>query len=117
MTISESRLAYEDCYDVMQRALEKNSGVRVGFDNFGEATFYRMRMNQARQLDRRFNRERYPIAHPMHGRSEYDALMFRIREQGGKHWVYADRKPMRGVVEEITEDKKVDQGKQVYRRS
>jgi len=85
----------------MNQALEAPDGVRVGFADEDEATFYRMRMNQARQLDRRFNKTRFQHDHPMHGRSEYDALMFRIRRIEGMCWVYAERKAQRGIVEEI----------------
>jgi len=85
----------------MNQALEAPDGVRVGFADEDEATFYRMRMNQARQLDRRFNKTRFASDHPMHSRSEYDALMFRIRHSDGMYWVYAERKAQRGVIEEI----------------
>ena len=118
MTISESRQAYEDCYEAMIAALEAKDGIRIGFQDLGEATFYRMRMNKARQLDRRFNKERYSQDHPMHSQSEFDALMFRIRHIGGMHWVYAERKAQRGVIEEIgKEEPPVPKQANNYRRS
>jgi hypothetical protein len=118
MPLNESRLAYEDCYEVMDKALEAEDGVRVGFPNEEEAKYYQMRMNQARQLDRRFNGKRYATTHPMHQHSEYDALSFRIRSDGKRYWIYAERKPARGAIEKITEDKKIEPVRQLvtYRR-
>ena len=101
MSLSESRLAYEDCYEVMDKALEAEGTIRVGFTRSGEALFLRMRMNKARALDRKFNGQRYKNDHPLHLRSQYDALMFRVKDAGGMWWVYAERKPQRGVIEEI----------------
>jgi len=116
MSLNDSRMAYENEYDVMDKALP--SGVRVGFSEEGQAINFRMRLNYARVLDRRFNKGRYPIDHPMHGRSEYDALTTRLREQGGRYWVYVERKPTIEIIEEIPEDDKAEPIKQVlaYRR-
>jgi V8-like Glu-specific endopeptidase len=118
MALNESRLAYEAEYDIMAKALESEYGVRVGYPTEEEAKYNRMRLNQARQLDRRFNHKRYPPDHPMHQHSEYDALTFRIRKDGVRYWLYADRKPAGGIVEEVTKDNKPEPVRQVlsYRR-
>jgi len=101
MSLSNNRQAYEDCYEVMDKALDLPDGVRIGFGSKEEAAYYRFRMNKARQLDREFSRERYEMANPKRGRSDYDVLMFRIRENSDMFWVYAEKKPQRGVIEPI----------------
>src|SRR5215472_3345814 len=114
MSLSDSRLAYENEYDAMDRALQSsNSGVRLGFSDQGRAINLRMRLNYARVLDRRFNRGRYPPDHPMHGRSEYDALTTRMREHGGRYWLYIERKPTIEIIEEIPEEDKAEPIKQI----
>jgi len=102
MPLSNSRMAYEEEYKVMDKALE--GGVRIGYKEKADAFSFRFRMNQARQLDREFNGERYARDHPMHHHSEYDALTFRVRKDKGMYWIYAERKVMGGVIEEITEE-------------
>jgi len=109
MSLNNSRLAYEDCYDILDKALEIDGGVRVEFDNEEDATFHRMRLNQARQLDRTFNRDRYPNPeHPKHRRSDYDGLMFRVRKREEKWWIYVERKAIMGAVEEIKKQNKTE---------
>jgi hypothetical protein len=117
MPLNDSRIAYEDCYDIMGKALVSEDGMRVGYPTEDEAKYLQMRMNYARTLDRKFNRGRYAHDHPMHGKSEFDVLTFRVRRQGDRYWLYAERKPPKGVIEEITKDKKIDPVRQMYRRS
>ena len=113
MSLSDSRLSYEDCYKVMDKALDSSHGVRVGYINYEEASYFRMRMNKARSLDRRFNGERYTVGQPLHKRSEYDMLTFRVRFNEDMWWVYAERKSMSGVVEEIEEDHRIETKKPI----
>jgi len=115
MSVIESRIGYEDCYEVMDKALDAKDGIRIGFANYGEAHYFRQRMNKARLLDRRFNKERYEPNHIKHGKSEYDALWFRLLDLEGLTWVYAERRPsQRGVIEEINNDRPE---KQTHRRT
>ena len=106
MPLSNSRMNYEEEYKVMDRALEAEGTVRIGFPERSQALNFRFRLNKARQLDRDYNGERYANDHPMHHQSEYDALIFRIREDKGLYWVYAERSKRNagvGIVEEIPE--------------
>ena len=80
MPISNSPLAYEDCYEALNRALEDARGVRLKVNSRANAEFLRMRLNMARVINRDQNTKTYDSDHPMHGRSEYDKLMFRIKE-------------------------------------
>lgn len=84
MPISNSRLAYGDCYDAMNAALEDERGVRIKVKDVNDAHFLRMRMNQARVIDRDLNARTYEKGDPMYGLSEYDKLMIRIKEIKGR---------------------------------
>lgn len=107
MSLSNSRASYEDCYEVMDRALDTPDGVRVGFPDKDQATYYRMRINQARSLDRKYNGQSYAPTDPRRHHSEYDTLSARIRQSGEMWWVYVEKKQRPTVIEDITEDKKI----------
>ena len=78
MTIPNNRSAYEDLYNLFEQALASPKGVRVPFADGGIATHMRMRMNKARAIDRAHNADIYPEDNPMHGKSAYDGLVFRL---------------------------------------
>ena len=87
MPTSLSREAYEDCYDILDRAIEAERGIGASFSERGEAYHFRVRLNAARQLDRDLQREVAP-----NGRSDYDVLTFRIKTLAdGKWWVFIER--------------------------
>jgi hypothetical protein len=109
MSLSNSRQAYEDCYDMMDKALESSDGVRVGFEDREQAVYLRMRMNQARQLDRKFNTGRYNGDDPRRRHSEYDVLSMRIRVEGGMYWIYIEKRQKPQVIEEIKADEPIKQ--------
>src|SRR6266702_8822129 len=79
MPTSTSRLAYGDCYDLLDKAVEDAKGMRVRFSTFAGAQAFRMRMYAARSVDREDNKGIYPKDHPMHGRSPYDVLLMSVR--------------------------------------
>lgn len=95
MSLPTSILSYGDCFKVMDAALEDDIGCRVKIEDYGAARFFRMRMNYARRLDRAKNAEIYEEGHRMHGCSQYDSLVFRVRldQVGGEefYWVYAEK--------------------------
>lgn len=78
MSIPKSRGAYGDCYEVMERALEDEVGVRVQFEDENAATFFRMRMHTARAIIRKDNCRIYEENDPMWNASMYDKLIARI---------------------------------------
>lgn len=91
MTLSESKLAYQDCFDAYDRGLEAERGIRIHFSNFKDAKYFSMRMNQARSLDRKANARTYPKDHPLYGASNYDSLVLRVKEDvEGDWWVYIE---------------------------
>ena len=108
MPLSNSRMNYEEEYKVMDRALEAEGTVRVGFPEKSQAAHFRFRLNKARSLDRDYNGEKYANDHPMHHQSEYDALIFRLRTDRGMYWIYAERAGQNaevGVIEEVPKGK------------
>lgn len=97
MVVSSARLAYGDCYSIMDQAIESGRGVRVKIEGetfelaLGQARHLRLRMHKARSLDRDANMEIYfdPL-HPMHGQSEYDRLVTRIKAEWPNVWLYVE---------------------------
>ena len=95
MSLSDSRLSYTDCYEAMDRALEDEKGIRVVVEDNNAATYYRMRLHQARKIDRRHNKSVYEPGDKLYGHSVYDVLIFRIREDiEGAWWVYMEQVTM-----------------------
>jgi hypothetical protein len=93
MAINTSRLAYQDCYDLMEKAIsdEYPTGLRIKFASFNEANHFRQRIHNARYVDRQENAEAYPEGHAMRGRSIYDILNCRIRQLVDGWWLRLER--------------------------
>jgi hypothetical protein len=88
VTASTSRLAYDDVFECYDRALKDEFGIRIKFESHGDIMHFRSRLNVARSIDRKDNREIYPRDHPMHGVSQYDRIICRVREVDGVWWLY-----------------------------
>lgn len=91
MVTPTSRFAYDDCFELMKRAMDDGKGIRIPFDKEGTARHFRMRLHSARQIDRRDNTITYNPDHPMHGRSMYDDLMVRIVHDGDTFWLHLEK--------------------------
>lgn len=91
MSLSTSLLSYSDCMKLMDAALEDATGARMRCHDGRNATHFRMRCQQARSLDREKNAQTYEKDQWMHGRSAYDRLVFRIVEDEGRYYVYANQ--------------------------
>ena len=91
MSISNSRLSYEDCYKIMDAALEDKIGARVKMADNDAAVFLRMRIHTARSIDRRDNTKVFEEGHPLYGRSPYDKLVTRIRKIDEDIWIYVEQ--------------------------
>jgi len=92
MALSTSILAYNDCKDFLEKAVDDSKGARLPFRNETDANYYRMRCNQFRKLDRIQNAMIYDIGAKMHGHSEYDQLTLTIKQSSdGYFWVYAQK--------------------------
>ena len=91
MVASHSIHSYDDCFRIMQAAIEDELGARIACIDEGEATWLRLRYNKARAVHRKQNAQVYASPeHPLHGRSEYDGLIFRVKEVEGKWYVYLE---------------------------
>lgn len=74
MPLNHSRLAYSDCYDILDQAVAAPKGIRIKMLNEGALKKLRARLFYARTIDRADNRENFPLDHFMHGKSTYDTL-------------------------------------------
>jgi len=91
--------AYDDCLDYFERALADPAGIRIEFDDYGQANLFTLRMHQARALQRQLHRRLYAADDVRHGRSEFDKLMVRQPREDdiGHWWVYIERSNSRVV--------------------
>ena len=75
MTFSHSRLAFADCFKLFDEAIASEKGIKFPVKSRKQAYHMRNRLNHARRIDRRDNKETYlDPTHPLHGRSVYDVL-------------------------------------------
>src|SRR6516164_7109472 len=93
MAVNLSRIAYTDCYDLMEKAIgpEYPTGLRIQFATENDATNFRQRLHNARYVDRLDNTKVYPDGHPMFGRSVYDVLNIRKRLLKDGWWLRLER--------------------------
>lgn len=78
MTISTTRMAYADIFEIYEKAMDDPKGVRIPFNTRGDAVYYRMRLHTARTIDRNDNIKLYAKGDPLYGQSKYDVLQVRI---------------------------------------
>lgn len=78
MVMHNSRLAYIDCYEIMERAMANGKGCRVKFKDLNECFSFRSRMHYARRVNREDNAKVYGPDEPLHGRSAFDRLIISI---------------------------------------
>lgn len=88
MASSRDRITYAPEYQVLDKALEDGTGVRLKFTEHGEAVHYRLRLHSARRADRQSNRETYEPGDDMYGKSVYDPLVVRLKEINGSTYLY-----------------------------
>jgi len=93
MALSESIAAYEDCFEYFERAQASERGIRIIVSDYKQACLLRIRLNQARVLQRREAMRIYEREDPRYGKSENDRYRVTLRpvaegEEG--HWVYIE---------------------------
>jgi hypothetical protein len=105
MSYPNSHMAYTDCFEVMDRALADEKGVRLLMADRTAAEYQRTRINYARKMNRRQNEKIYSDPeHPLHGASAYDKLVCRIKQYNGKCWLYVEHyAPIYKGIEDLTE--------------
>jgi hypothetical protein len=94
MVTSTSRLAFSDCYELMEKAISDPKGIQIKFARDEDAWHFRVRLHTARRIDRTDNLKLFEEGHMMHGKSPYDALVMRIRENkngDGGYWLRLER--------------------------
>lgn len=133
MPLPKSRLAYLDCFEIYEKAEASATGVRVRMADENAAVYFRMRMNNARAIDRRDNEDTYKPGEPLYKASTWDALMVTIKKVDDDYYVYVEPHgvkpeaveviPADGeeVVENIVTDKRepappVGEAQQIMRR-
>jgi hypothetical protein len=106
MALSSSRLAYKDCEEFLELALDAPNGKRIAFTTSADAEYWRMRCNQFRSIDRQDNKSIHEIGMPLHGKSVYDEITMTLKHSpDGLFWVYAQvRKLNPEAVEDIPND-------------
>ena len=92
MALPETMAAYDDCYSLYEAAQADGRGARALLPTYGEALMMRMRLNQARVLERRESARLYERTDHRHGKSENDKFKVTIREsvEGDGWWVYIE---------------------------
>ena len=91
MVASTSRLAFSDCFELLDKAVADAKGIQVKFASHKDAYHFRLRIHAARKIDRKDNLELYPEGHPMYGRSPYDSITCRIKGKNGAFWLRMER--------------------------
>lgn len=66
--------------EYMDQALESERGIRIECPSPAKAKSLRFSMYKIRRNDRLQNARVYPPDHPMHERSPYDPLYFRVED-------------------------------------
>ncbi len=88
MSVPKSLLSYQDCLDYFDTALQYTEGCKVAVADINDATNLRLRLNNCRKLHREANAKMYPESDIMHGRSQYDKLMIKIKAFGDDDKLY-----------------------------
>lgn len=102
MTVSTSRAAYEDCFHLLNRAMDSPAGIRHSCPTSGAAHHLRVRLNAARIISRNEQSHAIHDDDPKLGTSPYDALIIPApREIEGKWWVYVEPRKLPGETEEL----------------
>lgn len=94
MSLPKSIIAYKDCQEIYEKAMDSvnagGQGIRVRQESYGAAVYLRMRMNQARAINRRDNAEIYAPGDPLYMASEWDALIVTIKTADDVHYLYVE---------------------------
>lgn len=91
MVASNSRLAYADCFGILEQAIADSKGIRVRFASVEQAKLFRLRLHNARKIDRKENTVIHGEDHQMAGKSIYDGLVMRIRSDRDQCWLRVEK--------------------------
>jgi len=109
MSSPTTRLAYGDCFELFDQAYNTTKGIRFQVQAESTAISLRLRMHQARSIDRNDNRKLYQPGEPLYGCSIYDSLQIRYRNDGDAWWVYIEPRavPIIGEIETLDEQEDI----------
>lgn len=103
MSSPTTRGAYRDCYDLWDRAIDANNGIRFRVPTESAAINLRMRMHQSRSIIRDESRRMLDPSDPKYGISVYDPWQVLVRTEHDGIWVYIEPRsvPIIGEIEEL----------------
>lgn len=113
MTLSNSEFAYKDCFRLFDQCMESARGLRIEYPEERTASYMALRFNKARMLDREKNSRMYSEAEPLYGKSIYDEISIRKREDNGKFYLVLVKTEAMAdavVIEELGEDFNIFEG-------
>lgn len=91
MTLPTSILAYEDCRQLFEAAMEDLKGARMKCEDYDAAFHLRSRLHYYRTLHRMENAVTYTEDHPMFGKSEFDKITVKIKNIDNEFFIYLNR--------------------------
>lgn len=101
MVTSSSKLSYEDCFEILDRALASSKGIKLSVESESAGYHLRNRINYARSADRKANAETYDPGHPLHGCSTYDTLTIKLRVNGNRVYLLVEKISLNVEIEDI----------------
>lgn len=101
MSAPTNRAAYGSYFDLLDRALDTEAGIRIECSSQGEAYQYRVKLHSARKIDRKLNRESRSPDDPFFGTSDYDKLIVRTQTIDGRWWIYIEPVAIPNNIEEL----------------
>ena len=101
MPLATNLSAYEDCFDLFDRAKQSPRGIRVSVLDQGAAYQLRLRLYYSRRLLRDEARTIYAHDDPAYGISAFDALAISIREVEEQWWVFIEPRSVIGEIQEL----------------
>lgn len=113
MTAPTTRLSYGDAYEALDLAKDDAKGIRLKQKDYASAATFRSRIHYARQVDRKDNLDIYDPGDPLFGRSVYDTLVVRIKQDTeNRWWIYIEHATIANMVveslSEIEEDEELE---------
>ena len=98
----DSSASLVDCYELLDRALESEDGIRVATEKQSEARELQTRLCKARLVSRQRSTQIYDRSDPAYGISQYDVLVVRMPKQmDGKWWVRIEPRRAPILIEDL----------------
>lgn len=99
MGLSKAVGSYDDCRQLLDKALASEKGIKITRESAGAAKHLRHRMNAYRAQTRRQSMTMYEPGNPAYNVSPYDGLVLRVVE----NVIYVEPASIEGLqIEEIT---------------